>query len=441
MRGQLSFALCTFGCQMNKSRSEHLRYLFLQDGFSQAEREEEADVLVFNTCAVREHAVQRALGVIANLYRSALKKRGVPPILVLCGCMSELLREELLKKLPYINVLVGTQDFEVLPRLVWEAYTDNKRCVLFSPPSSPPFLEQGYKREGGTSTYLPITFGCDNFCSYCVVPYTTGPQRSKPKELILEELEAIVKEGFREVTLLGQNVNSYGKDFGRPQAFEDLLMSIEQSFRGTPLWVRFITSHPRDMRKEVVEIVQESTLLCPYFHLPLQAGSDRILSLMNRGYTKSQYLDLASFIRERIPKAAIGTDIIVGFPTESDRDFEETLEVVQKVEFEIAYTYVYSLRPRTKAAELEDNVPERTKKERLEVLSKILKEGYLKRLRCHEGRRTEVLVFQENGKLVGKTKENLRVLFEDSEVKEGQFLQVKLEVVPGGRLLGHRVSG
>ncbi|MGQ9623228.1 MAG: tRNA (N6-isopentenyl adenosine(37)-C2)-methylthiotransferase MiaB [Candidatus Caldatribacteriaceae bacterium] len=440
MKEKLSFALYTFGCQMNKSRSEHLLYLFLQDGFSQAGKAEEADVLVFNTCAVREHAVQRALGVITNLYRNALQRRGIPPLLVLCGCMSELLREELLKRLPYVSVLTGTQDFEALPRLVLEAYANRRQRVLFSSPS-PHFLERGYRREGRVSTYLPITFGCDNFCSYCVVPYTTGPQRSKPKELILEELSEILQEGFREITLLGQNVNSYGKDLGNPYAFEDLLLGIEESLQGTPLWIRFITSHPKDMRREIVEIVRESTLFCPYFHLPLQAGSDRILALMNRGYTKSQYLEMALFIRERIPDAAIGTDIIVGFPTESDRDFEDTLEVVQKVEFEIAYTYAYSPRPRTRAAELADNVPEEVKKERLEVLGKVLREGYIKRLHHHKGRKTEVLVFRENEKLIGKTKENLKVFLEGSKTEEGQFLQVELEVAPEGKSLSCRILG
>jgi tRNA-2-methylthio-N6-dimethylallyladenosine synthase len=352
--------------------------------------------------------------------------------------MSELLREELLKKLPYVSILTGTQDFEALPRLVLEACADRRQRVLFSSPS-PHFLERGYRREGRVSTYLPITFGCDNFCSYCVVPYTTGPQRSKPKELILGELSEILQEGFREVILLGQNVNSYGKDFGNPCAFEDLLLGIEESFRGVPLWIRFITSHPKDMRREIVELVRESTLFCPYFHLPLQAGSDRILALMNRGYTKSQYLEMALFIRERIPEAAIGTDVIVGFPTESDRDFEDTLEVVQRVEFEIAYTYTYSPRPRTKAAELKDDVPQEVKRERLEVLSKVLKEGYTRRLHYHEGRRAEVLAFREDGKLVGKTRENLRVLLEDAEVEEGRFSKVVLEVAPEGKLVGCRL--
>jgi tRNA-2-methylthio-N6-dimethylallyladenosine synthase len=193
------------------------------------------------------------------------------------------------------------------------------------------------------------------------------------------------------------------------------------------------------MRREIVELVRESTLFCPYFHLPLQAGSDRILALMNRGYTKSQYLEMALFIRERIPEAAIGTDVIVGFPTESDRDFEDTLEVVQRVEFEIAYTYTYSPRPRTKAAELKDDVPQEVKRERLEVLSKVLKEGYIRRLRYHEGRKAEVLALREDGKLVGKTRENLRVLLEDARVEEGRFSKVVLEVAPEGKLVGCRL--
>ncbi|MCX7730837.1 MAG: tRNA (N6-isopentenyl adenosine(37)-C2)-methylthiotransferase MiaB [Candidatus Caldatribacterium sp.] len=437
MEKRLSVALVTFGCQMNKSRSEHVLYLFLRDGFSQAQKEEDADVLVFNTCAVREHAVARAIGVISHLYHTACAKRGKPPLVVLCGCMGELLQEKLLKRVPYVNVLVGTHDFDAIPRLVREAIMDGKRKLSFSPPS-PLFLEEGYEREGRISAYLPVTFGCDNFCSYCVVPYTTGPQRSKPKELILRELSALLNEGFREITLLGQNVNAYGRDFGSPHAFEELLESIEKRFGGKRVWIRFITSHPKDMRREIVEIVKRSHILCPYFHLPLQAGSNRILQLMNRGYTKEQYLDIALYIRESIPEAAIGTDIIVGFPTESDADFADTLEVVQKVQFEIAYTYAYSPRPRTKAAELKDDVPQKVKKERLETLTKALKKAYSERLYVHEGRTTEVLVVEKKkDSFFGRTRENLGVTIPASNgVYPGKFLVVRLLRDAEGKLRG-----
>ena len=436
MEDRLSVAVVTFGCQMNKSRSEHLLHLFLQDGFSEAQEEEEADVLVFNTCAVREHAVTRAVGVIAHLYHAALQRRGKPPCVVLCGCMSELLREELLVRLPYVRVLTGTHNIDELPSLVREACNTGERKVVFSPPS-PHFTERGYRRKGRVSTYLPIAFGCNNFCSYCVVPYTTGPQRSKPHDVILEELEEVVREGFREIILLGQNVNSYGKDLGNPQAFESLLEDIERRFGGEKIWVRFITSHPRDMRREIVEIVRGSRVLCPYFHLPLQAGSDRILALMNRGYTQKEYLRIASFIRERIPEAVIGTDIIVGFPTESEDDFAETLRVVREVQFEIAYTYAYSPRPRTKAAQLKDDVPQEVKKERLRVLNDRLREAYLHRLRVHEGRVTEVLLLEEDGELIARTRENLRVFLEGGEnLRAGSFLEVRLARNSQGKCIG-----
>lgn len=438
MEKKFSVALVTFGCQMNKSRSEHLLHLFLREGFSRAQKEEEADILVFNTCAVREHAVARALGVISHLYHAARAKRGTPPIVVLCGCMSELLREKLLERIPYVNVLVGTHDFSAIPRFVRETIASGERKISFSPPS-PLFLEEGYEREGRISAYLPIAFGCDNFCSYCVVPYTTGPQRSKPKELILKELASLLEEGFREVTLLGQNVNTYGKDFGTPYAFEELLESIEKFFGREKIWIRFITSHPRDMRQGIVEIIRESRILCPYFHLPLQAGSNRILQLMNRGYTKEQYLDIVSYIRESIPEAVIGTDIIVGFPTETDADFMDTLEVVEKAQFEIAYTYAYSPRPRTKAAELEDDVPQEVKKERLEALTKVLKEAYSRRLRAHEGRKVEVLVVEEKkGLLFGRTRENLGVTIPiKGKSYLGEFLTVCLTRDSGGKLIGN----
>lgn len=437
MEKKPSVALVTFGCQMNKSRSEHLLYLFLRDGFTKAQREEEADVLVFNTCAVREHAVARALGVIAHLYHTVCTKRGRPPLIVLCGCMSELLKEKVLEHIPYVSVLTGTHDLDAIPRLVQEAITSGKRQVSFSPPS-PRFLEAGYEREDRVSAYLPIAFGCDNFCSYCVVPYTTGPQRSKPKELVLKELSDLIEKGFREITLLGQNVNTYGKDLGNSHAFEELLESIEKHFGGEKIWIRFITSHPRDMHRRVVEIVRESRVLCPYFHLPLQAGSNRILELMNRGYTKEQYLDIALYIRESIPEATIGTDIIVGFPTETDADFMDTLEVVRTVQFEIAYTYAYSPRPYTKAMEFGDDVPQEVKKERLEALTKALREAYFERLRIHEGRTTEVLIVEEkNGLFFGRTRENLGVTVPVSDKTcLGEFLTVCLSRDSGGKLRG-----
>lgn len=433
-----SVALVTFGCQMNKSRSEHLLFLFLRDGFVRADKEEEADVLVFNTCAVREHAVARALGVIAHLYHTSCTKRGKPPLVVLCGCMGELLRERLLERIPYVKVLSGTHDFDALPRLVQEALTRNEQKVVFSPPASA-FLEEGYERERGVSAYLPITFGCDNFCSYCVVPYTTGPQRSKPQELVLKELASLLEEGFKEVTLLGQNVNTYGKDFGNPYAFEELLEAIEKRFGREKVWIRFITSHPRDMRRAIVDIVRGSRILCPYFHLPLQAGSSRILRLMNRGYTKEEYLETVLYIRERIPEAAIGTDIIVGFPTEQDEDFLDTVDVVKKVQFEIAYTYAYSPRPRTKAAELRDDVPQEVKKARLEELTRVLKEAYRARLCVHEGTVKEVLIVEEReGELLGRTKENLGVTIAScGHHQPGDFLMVHLVRDTRGRLTGH----
>ncbi|MBC7217275.1 MAG: tRNA (N6-isopentenyl adenosine(37)-C2)-methylthiotransferase MiaB [Candidatus Caldatribacterium sp.] len=439
MEEKFSFALVTFGCQMNKSRSEHLSYLFLKEGFLEAQEEEEADVIVFNTCAVREHAVAKALGVISHLYHANLAKKGKPPTIVLCGCMGELLREKLLERIPYVNVLTGTHDFDSIPHLVREAITKGERRISFSSPPQMPFLEQGYKREGRFSAYLPITYGCDNFCSYCVVPYTTGPQRSKPRELVLEELAGILGEGFREVTLLGQNVNTYGKDFGKPHAFEELLEGIERRFGKEKVWIRFITSHPRDMRRGIVEIVRGSRIFCPYFHLPLQAGSSRILHLMNRGYTKEQYLDIALFIREHIPEATIGTDIIVGFPTETDADFTETLEVVEKVQFEIAYTYAYSPRPRTKAAEFEDDVPQEVKKKRLAVLSAALRGAYFSRLSFHEGRETEVLLVEERkGLFLGRTRENLNVIVYPKEgLQLGDFCTVRLARNFEGKLVGN----
>ncbi|MEN3185472.1 MAG: tRNA (N6-isopentenyl adenosine(37)-C2)-methylthiotransferase MiaB [Atribacterota bacterium] len=438
MDRNVSFRVITFGCQMNKSRSEHLSYLFSQSGFVAASRPEEADILIFNTCAVREHAVERAVNAMNQMVTNIVSRKGKAPVVVVCGCMSELLREKLMQKIPLAKLLAGTQRWDVIPSLLRENLDKEGQICFFDSEEPAPFLESGYIRESRTFAYLPITYGCDNFCSYCVVPYVTGRQRSKPGNLVLEELGNILQEGFPEVILLGQNVNSYGKDLRVPHTFEHLLDDIERLFGKEEIWVRFITSHPKDMRKSIIERVQGSAIFCPYFHLPLQAGSDRILSLMNRGYTQRDYLKMADLIRNSFPDVGIGTDIIVGFPGETEKDFRETLKVVEAIQFDIAYTYIYSPRPLTASARLWDDVPQRTKEERLRTLNALLREIYLRKIEKRLGTTVEVLVEKEEDVYyVAHTRSNLRVhLKKNGGVRPGRQMVVRLQSLQGTKVEG-----
>lgn len=432
----VTFWVETFGCQMNKSRSEHLAYLLEEEGFFPAKGSEEADILVFNTCAVREHAAERAINII-NKVAQERKDKNPHSIVVVCGCLGQLEKEKLLEKGKEIDVLAGTHNWEEIPLLIKKAWQGKVKIADFKEEPPPVFQEKGYWHSNPISAYLPITFGCDNFCSYCVVPYTTGRERSKPPEIIKEELTSLVGEGFREVTLLGQNVNSYGRDRGKERGFEELLLDIEKWLGGKKVWIRFLTSHPRDFREGIVEIVKSSSLLCPYFHLPLQAGSDKILQLMRRGYSREDYLNKISFIRQSIPEARIGTDIIVGFPGETESDFWETLEVVEEARFDVAYTYIYSPRPGTAAYLLEDDVPLEEKKRRLYILNDALRNIYQEKLPSLRGKIVEVLVDQKEGNLVsGKTANNLRVYLPEPSLEVGEWEEVILASGEGNKIYG-----
>lgn len=441
---RLSFKVITFGCQMNQSRSEHIEYLLKKAGLRTCSEKEEPDIIVFNTCAVREHAKDRAVSIIGQ-FASKKRENGFPIILV-CGCMSQIYREELLQHVPNIDALLGTHNLEEIPLLIQRRLknrVDARPQLSFWEKPEKQFLEEGYSRKPGISAFLPITYGCNNFCSYCIVPYATGPQRSKPVELILKELQKILEEGFKEVTLLGQNVNSYGEDLGMKWGFERLLESIERLVeeKSPGVWVRFITSHPKDMRKSIVDLVKESKVLCAYFHLPIQAGSNKILKLMNRGYTKEKYLEIASYIRDTIPDASIGTDIIVGFPEETEEDFQQTLEVVKKVQFEIAYTFAYSPRPRTRASSMTDSVPPQEKKRRLLELNQLVRKEYQERVKRMQGK-TVTLLIDEQGKIPsGRTPSNLRVFVKsdlENKTKVGDILLVKITEVRDGKIFGEK---
>jgi len=425
---------------MNKSRSEHLEYLLCEEGFLPAKKPEEADVVIFNTCAVREHAMDKAVSIINSW--SARRGKATTPLLIIFGCLSQYMKENLKKKIPGIDVIAGTHNLEELPQMIRERRAG--KGLQVSLPAGPmgPWREKGYRRtKGRVSAYLPITYGCDNYCSYCVVPYTTGHQRSKTLSQITGEVEEIIGEGFKEIILLGQNVNSYGKDLPGKQTFEELLTHLAGMIGETPVWLRFLTSHPKDMRLHIVEIVRQYSCICPYFHLPLQAGSDRILALMNRGYDQRHYLEMTGLIRREIPQAGLGTDIIVGYPGETENDFLETIHVVKKTAFDIAYTFMYSPRPGTRASMLKDDVPPSVKKERLQRVNNQVREGRRARMKNLLGNEYTVLLEKDSGGWTGKTSSNIKVeMYGENSWQEGDWKKVRLTYLRGSRIIAQVID-
>jgi tRNA-2-methylthio-N6-dimethylallyladenosine synthase len=413
----------TFGCQMNVADSDDLGRALAARGYGAAGRPEDADLIVVNTCSVRERAEQRALARIAEF--AAVKKRRPGSRLWVVGCMAERLGEKLKERIRGIDAVVGAPELKDAPAVA-ERYLDKKENT----PERPP--------ERGASSFVTVTRGCGNRCSYCIVPFVRGPERSVPADEIERAVKTRVAEGVREVTLLGQNVNSYsdqGLDFpdllGRVAAVNGLLR------------VRFTTSHPRDLSEKLVRTVAGTPSLCRHIHLPVQSGSDRILSLMNRNYTSAHYRFLVAMIRDVMPEADITTDLLVGFPSETEGDFEETLRLVEEVGFTAAFMFAYSARPGTAAARLSDDVPREIKIGRLNRLIRlqtaITRRAYEKMV----GRTLEVLVTGrvEDGKelfLKGQDRGCKRVLVPCAGAKAGTILRVRAVRSSGMTLIAER---
>ncbi|MEI6156797.1 MAG: MiaB/RimO family radical SAM methylthiotransferase [Atribacterota bacterium] len=390
---------------------------------------------------MREHASEKA---ISNIQKISLERTtgSYRPLLVVLGCYSEYVKKRVEKRLPGVDIIIGTHNLESLPELIKKNLETHRKLIAFSETPPGPFDEKGFLRTPGVTAYLPITYGCNNFCSYCVVPYTTGRQRSRPLPSLIDELQLIVEEGFREIMLLGQNVNSYGMDLDGGLTFEGLLQIIEHTMGNEKLWIRFLTSHPRDMNRSIIERVKGSSILCPYFHLPLQSGSDTILHSMNRGYTQEHYLNMVSQIREIIPEAGIGTDLIVGYPGETKNDFQETLRVAEAAQFDIAYTYCYSHRPNTQASLMNDEIPITIKKERLRILNEMMHIIHSHKMNRLLGQGTTVLIDEKTSlSFSGKTPSNLRVsLPPQSILNPGQFVPVQLTSIQAGKLWGEVIE-
>ena len=385
----LKYFIKTYGCQMNEHDSENIGALLEQLGFKKVDDYHDADLVLLNTCSIRENAHNKAFGMLGRLKH--LKNENKNLIIGLCGCMAQeaSVVEEILRDYKFVNFVFGTHNMYELPNILDKAIEENKQQIeVFSREGD---LYEGLPviRANSYKAYVNIIYGCDKFCTYCVVPYTRGRERSRYKEDILEEVDSLIKDGYKEITLLGQNVNAYGKDLYDNYNLGDLLEEIAK--KDIPR-IRFMTSHPWDFTDKMIEVIGKYPNIMPSVHLPVQSGSSRILKLMGRRYTRESYLELFDKIKKTVPGVAISTDIIVGFPGETEEDFLETLSLAEECKYDNAFTFIFSEREGTPACKLEDNTTLKEKEERLQRLNEVVNKYFLENNKKLEGTTLKVLV-------------------------------------------------
>lgn len=423
------FFLKTMGCQMNDHDSEVIRGLLLSLGYDETESAEEADLILYNTCCVRENPERKVYAHMAG-YRK-LKETNPNLIIGICGCMTQQKAElqRILQELPHVDLIFGTHNIHRLPELLDRAEGGERVVEVWD--EAPCEEGQDFRenlpveRSNRLKAFVNIIYGCTNFCTYCIVPYVRGREHSRLPESVVAEVEGLVESGYKEVTLLGQNVNAYGKDLQIATSFSSLLAQLN-AIAGLAR-IRFTTSHPRDMGPDLIAALAELDKLCEHLHLPVQAGSSRVLRRMNRGYTREHYLDLVARVRQAVPDIALTTDIIVGFPGETDEDFEETLSLVEEVRFDSAFTFIYSPREGTPAARFPDQVPEEVKKERIYRLIEFQNKISAEQIQKLVGTKQEILVdgTDEHG-LIGRTRTNRQVHFAGSPELVGEVVTVEI---------------
>jgi tRNA-2-methylthio-N6-dimethylallyladenosine synthase len=423
------YLIRTYGCQMNVHDSETIAGILEMMGYRPTESEEQASVILLNTCAIRENAEDKVFGEIGRL--KPLKMENPDLVLGMCGCMSqeEGVVNRILRQHPYVDLIFGTHNIHRLPFLLKEALFSKEMVVEVWSKEGDIVENLPKVREDGLKAWVNIMYGCDKFCTYCIVPYTRGKERSRRPEDVLAEIRELARKGYQEVTLLGQNVNAYGKDFkDRHYTFAHLMDDVRKI--GIPR-VRFTTSHPRDFDDHLIEVLAKGGNLVEHIHLPVQSGSSEILKMMARKYTREQYLELVRKIKAAIPNVSLTTDIIVGFPGETDEQFEETLSLVREVEFDSAFTFIYSPREGTPAAKMKDDVPMEVKKERLMRLNQLQDEISRRKNEALRGQVVEVLVEGESKKdpnvLSGRTRTNKLVNFTGPKHLIGRFAHVRIE--------------
>lgn len=419
------YFLKTYGCQMNVHDSEEISARLESLGLSKTDTLEEADVAILNTCAIRENAHDKVFGFLGRCKHLKKDKPGL--IVGVCGCMAqeENVVNEIMKKHPYIDIVFGTHNINDLQNLIIN-HNQKQEIDVYSYEGNV-YENISYKRDSKVKAWVNIMYGCDKFCTYCIVPYTRGKQRSRKSEDILNEIKNLKEQGYLEVTLLGQNVNAYGKDLENEISFAELLEQV--SLIGIPR-IRFVTSHPWDFTDKMIDIIAKYDNIMPYIHLPLQSGSTKILKLMGRRYKKEEYLKLFNNIKNKIPNVAVTTDIIVGFPNETDEDFSETLDVVNKCQYDGAFTFIYSPREGTPAAKIKDSIPMDIKEKRLHELNEIVNSYSLMNNKKYLNKEVKVLVEgiseKNKDKVYGYTETMKLVNIVGSKELIGKIINVKI---------------
>ena len=432
----------TFGCQMNARDSEKLSGILTQIGYETTEQEEEADFVIYNTCTVRDNANQRVYGRLGFL--NSLKRKKPHMKIALCGCMMQenTVIEKIRKSYRFVDLIFGTHNLFKFAQLLVTMFENHEMIVDIWDETDQIVEELPVNRKYPYKSGINIMFGCNNFCSYCIVPYVRGRERSRDPKEILQEIEHLVADGVVEVMLLGQNVNSYGKNLDEPITFAQLLQEVEQ-IEGLKR-IRFMTSHPKDLSDELIDVMKHSDKICRHLHLPVQAGADRILQAMNRNYTKAQYLALVDKIRTAMPDIAITTDLIVGFPGETLEDVEETIDVVRRVKYDNAFTFIYSKRTGTPAAAMENQVPEEIVKTGFDRLLKVVQDTARERAALLQGQTLEALIEEVNEQdaslMTGRLSNNMLVHFPAGNTKIGQLVRVSLDTCHGFYYTGHVVE-
>ncbi len=416
----------TFGCQQNVSDSEHIKGMLAKMGYTLTENEKEADFILFNTCAVREHAQDRVYGNIGKVKQ--LKKDNPKLMAAVCGCMAQQqsVADKIKKSYPYIDLVFGTQVFHRLPEFIYKRLKGSKRIFELELKNEAIVEDVPVSRDKSFKGWLPIMYGCNNFCTYCIVPYVRGRERSREPEKILAEARAMVEAGYKDITLLGQNVNSYGKDCSHGVTFAKLLRMIND-IEGDFV-IRFMTSHPKDCTIELLDTIKECKKISRHLHLPFQSGSSRILKQMNRHYDRETYLELIKAAKTRIPDVSLTSDIIVGFPGETYEDFKETLSLVDEVKFSSLFTFIYSPRENTPAAAMPDPVSRAEKGKWFDELLKLQEKVAAENVKQHIGKTYRVLCdgVEDEGVLSGHTNGTISVEFKGELSLLGQFVNVKI---------------
>ncbi len=423
---KMTYSIFTMGCQLNENDSEKICGMLEKMGFSKIEEQSKADLVVFNTCCVRENAEDKLFGKVGEIKKQK-EDRGT--IIAICGCMMQ--EEHIVKKLhssyPYVDIIFGTHTLHKLPEHIYEILKQRKKIDDVIDVEGDVYEGLPISRTDNIKASVTIMYGCNNFCSYCIVPYVRGRERSRKKEDILNEIISLAKSGYKEITLLGQNVNSYNG--GKNYKFANLLYDVNK-IPGIER-IRFISPHPKDFTDDVINAVAECDKVCKIIHLPLQSGSSNILKIMNRKYSKEQYLELVEKMRKTIPNVKFSTDIIVGFPSETEQDFEETLDVVKKVKFEQVYMFIYSRRVGTPGDKMENQIPEEIKHKRFDKLKKLVESQIEENNKEYLGTQQKVLVEGKSknneNMLTGRTDSGKVVVFKGNEECIKKIVNVTIE--------------